>query len=63
MPDLKQLTLEEAKQQLKMKRSMLEMLKDNTRLDDLANLKELWIEPLERLIKELEIAESQKAHR
>jgi hypothetical protein len=63
MPDLKQLTLEEAKQQLNMKRSMLEMLKDNTRLGDLANLRELWIEPLERLIKELERAESQKALR
>ena len=63
MPDMKQMTLEEAKQQLKMKRSMLEMLKDNTRLDDLANLRELWTEPLERLIKDLEQSESQKALR
>jgi hypothetical protein len=54
MPDLKQSTLEEAKPQLKMKRSLLDLLKDKTRHEDLANLKELWTKPLERLIKELE---------
>jgi hypothetical protein len=51
--DIKSLTLEEAKHQLKMNLSILEMLKENTPLDALASIREDWVEPLERLIAEL----------
>ena len=33
--------------------SLLEMLKGNTRLEALADLREKWVGPLERLIREL----------
>jgi hypothetical protein len=32
--------------------SLLEMHKGNTFLEDLANLREQWVEPLERLVRE-----------
>ena len=54
MPDMKTLVLEEAKTQLKMNRSLLEMLKGNTPLEDLAKLRDEWVEPLEDLVRELE---------
>lgn len=34
--------------------SLLDMLNGNTSLEDLANLRELWVEPRENLMKELE---------
>jgi len=35
--------------------SLLEMRKGNTSIEDLANLKEEWVDPLRELIKELEV--------
>lgn len=52
--ELKTMVLEETKTQLKMNRSMLEMLEDNTPLEDLARLRDEWVDPLERLAKELQ---------
>lgn len=46
--------LKQAKIELKMNLSLLEMLKGNTELEDIANLREQWVEPLERLIQDLE---------
>ena len=46
--------LKKAKVELRMNLSLLEMLKGNTELEDIANLRERWVEPLEELIRELE---------
>ena len=43
--ELKTMVLEEARTQLKMNRSLLEMLEDSTPLEDLARLREEWVEP------------------
>lgn len=53
MKDIRQLTLEEAETQLKMNLSLIEMLKKNTSLEDIARFREVWVEPLEGLVKEL----------
>jgi len=50
----RKLVLSEAKTQLKMNQSMLEMLKENTDLEDLASLRDVWVIPLEDLVQELE---------
>ena len=47
--------LEQAKIELRMNLSLIEMLKGNTPLEDLANLREEWIGPLRELVKELEV--------
>ncbi|MGB2958232.1 MAG: hypothetical protein WBD30_05055 [Bacteroidota bacterium] len=52
--ELEEMVLEEAKTQLKMNQSMLEMLKGNTPLEDLARLRDEWVAPLEDLVRELE---------
>jgi hypothetical protein len=44
----------QAKIELRMNLSLLEMLKGNTNLEDLANLREQWIEPLEEIIRQLQ---------
>jgi hypothetical protein len=51
--ELREEILKKAKIELRMNLSLLEMLKGNTELKDIANLRERWIEPLERLIQEL----------
>jgi hypothetical protein len=53
MSDIKQLTLEEAKNQLRMNLSLIEMLKGNTPIEIIAMFREKWVEPLEELIEEL----------
>ncbi len=53
MSNIKQLTLEEAKTQFKMYASIIEMLKGNTPIETIARFRELWVEPLEELIKNL----------
>ena len=50
--ELRKEILKKAKIELRMNLSLLETLKVNTELEDIANLRERWIEPLERLIKE-----------
>jgi len=45
--------LKQARIELKMNLSLLEMLKGNTPLESLADLRDRWVEPLEVLIKEL----------
>ena len=52
--DLRSEVLKQAKTELQMNLSLLEMLKGNTPLEDLANLRERWVEPLDCLIKRLE---------
>lgn len=53
MPDIKQLTLAEAERQLKMNLSLIEMLKGNTDLEAIARFREIWVEPIQELIREL----------
>jgi hypothetical protein len=53
MPDIRQLTLEEAKRERKMYLSVIEMLKDNTPVETIARFRELWVEPLQELIQNL----------
>jgi len=57
LSDIKQLTLEEAKTQLRMNLSLIEMLKGNTPIETIALFREHWVEPLERLVKELSVEE------
>jgi hypothetical protein len=52
--ELRSEVLKQAKIELRMNLSLLEMLKGNTPLKDLANLRERWVEPLDCLIKRLE---------
>jgi hypothetical protein len=52
--DLRSEVLKQAKIELRMNLSLLEMLKGNTPLEDLANLRERWVEPLERLVHEIQ---------
>jgi hypothetical protein len=52
--ELKAEVLKQAKLELKMNLSLIEMLKGNTLLEDLANLREEWIEPLQELIHDIE---------
>ena len=52
--DLRSEVLKQAKIELRMNLSLLEMLKGNTSLDDLANFREDWIHPLEMLVQEIE---------
>lgn len=52
--DLKLKAIEKARTQLKMNLSLLEMLKGNTPLEDLAIFREQWVEPLVVLLRELE---------
>ncbi len=54
MSNVKNLTLAEAKNQLRMNRSLYESLKGNTPIEDMARFREVWLEPLEGLIKELD---------
>ena len=51
--ELKAEVLRQAKIELQMNRSLLEMLKGNTPLESLADLREKWVEPYEGLIKHL----------
>jgi hypothetical protein len=51
--ELKSEVLKQAKIELWMNLSLLEMLKGNTPLEDMANLREQWVEPFERIIEEL----------
>jgi hypothetical protein len=51
--ELRSEVLKQAKIELRINRSLIEMLKGNTPLEDLANLRAIWIEPLERLVREL----------
>jgi hypothetical protein len=46
--------LRQARIELKMNLSLLEMLKGNTSLSDIANLREEWVEPLKALVRDLE---------
>lgn len=46
--------LKEDKARLKMNLSLLEMLKGNTQPQDIAALREVWVEPLQHLIEELQ---------
>jgi hypothetical protein len=46
--------LKQAKIELRMNISLLETLKGNTALEDLANLREAWVEPIERLVRDIE---------
>lgn len=46
--------LAHTKLELRMNLSLLEMLKGNTSLEDLANLRARWVEPLERLMAQLQ---------
>ena len=52
--DLRSEVLKQAKIELRMNLSLLEMLKGNTSLEDLANLREQWVKPLERLVHEIQ---------
>ena len=53
--ELRAEVLKQAKIELRMNLSLIEMLKGNTPLEDLANLREEWIEPLECLIEGLRV--------
>ena len=53
MKDIKQLTLDEAERQLKMNLSLIELLKGNTDLEAIARFREIWVEPIEELIRVL----------
>jgi hypothetical protein len=55
MRAIRRLTLLEVERKLKMNNSLIEMLKGNTDLEDIAKFRELWVEPLEALLKELKI--------
>ncbi len=46
--------LDEARLQYKMNTSVLEMLKRNTPLEDLARIRDVWVTPIKELINELE---------
>ncbi|HTY58530.1 MAG TPA: hypothetical protein VMF59_06910 [Bacteroidota bacterium] len=46
--------LRQARIELKMNLSLLEMLKGNTQLEDLANFRKEWVEPLKGLVDDLE---------
>jgi hypothetical protein len=37
-----------------MNQSLLEMLKDSTPLEELARLRDVWVTPLEEIVRELE---------
>jgi len=52
--ELRAEVLKQAKIELRMNLSLLEMLKGNTPLEDLANLREQWVKPLERLVHEIQ---------
>ena len=52
--ELRAKVLKQAKSELKMNLSLIEMLKGNTPLEDLANLREAWVEPLIKVVSELE---------
>jgi hypothetical protein len=56
--ELRAEVLKQAKLELKMNLSLIEMLKGNTPLEDLANLRKEWIEPLQGVIDELERQET-----
>jgi hypothetical protein len=47
-------TLEEAILRLKMNRSMIEMLLDNTPPDAIAKLRREWVEPWEEIVRGME---------
>lgn len=53
MPDIKQEVLEEAKKQLKMNLSVIDMLKRNTPLWAIAKSRDEWVTPLEKLVHDL----------
>jgi hypothetical protein len=57
--ELRKMVLEEARSQLKANQSLLRMLEKSTPLEDLARLREVWVEPLEQLVQDLE--DKQKA--
>ena len=57
--DLRSEVLKQAKIELRMNLSLLEMLKGNTALEDLANLRERWVEPLEEFVRRLENEEEE----
>jgi len=50
----RQTVLAEARTQLRMNESMLEMLKGNTPLEELVSLRDVWVTPLEELVREME---------
>jgi ribosomal protein S16 len=51
---LRPAVLQQAKIELRMNRSLLEMMKGNTPTEALVQLREEWVTPLERLIAELD---------
>jgi hypothetical protein len=55
MPVIKQLTLEEAERQLTMNLSLIEMLKGNTDVEAIARFREIWVEPIQELIRVLRV--------
>lgn len=52
--ELKSEVLTQAKIELKMNLSLIDMLKGNTALEDLANLREECVEPLQNLVEAIE---------
>jgi hypothetical protein len=54
MPTQDRPTLDEARLRLKMNRSMIEMLLDNTAPDAIAKLRREWVEPWEEIVREME---------
>jgi hypothetical protein len=54
MPYQNMATLADAKLRLKMNRSMIEMLLDNTPPDSIAKLRREWVEPWEETVREME---------
>jgi hypothetical protein len=54
MPAQDRPTLEEAKLRLKMNRSMIEMLLDNTPPDAIAKLRREWVEPWEAIVRAID---------
>jgi hypothetical protein len=53
--DLRSEVLKQARVELRMNLSLLEMLRGNTSLEDLATLREEWVEPLQELIRQLQV--------
>jgi hypothetical protein len=53
MSDIRRRTLEESVTQLKMNKSLIEMLKGTTEIEVIARFREIWVDPLEVLVNEL----------
>jgi hypothetical protein len=53
MEGFRQKVFAEVKRELALNLELLELLKRDSTLEDLASLREVWVEPLERLNEEL----------